>query len=133
MELGTLISSWFLEAIVAYAVGYLLLETGLDSWKLILATSTVPTLILLFLRTKTPESPRWLLMKGDNKTALEVLQIIYGPKASLEDISMPSNNKVKISKLFSKQYRKRMLFVCLFWNFGVVTIYAVYTFVPSIW
>jgi MFS transporter, putative metabolite transport protein len=130
--LGVLISSWFLGAIVAYFVGYLLLETGLGSWKLILATSAIPTLFVLILRTKTPESPRWLRLKGEDEKALAVLQRIYGPEATLDDIEKPDIKKVKISTLFSPQYRKRMLFVCLFWNFGVVPIYAVYTFVPSI-
>ena len=130
--LGTLICSWFLGAITAYGVGYFLLETGVGSWKLILATGAIPTIIVLFLRSKTPESPRWLRMKGQDDKALSVLQGIYGPKASLDDIPKPTTNKVKVSKLFSKQYRKRMLFVCLFWNFGVIPIYAVYTFVPSI-
>ncbi|MFS0600312.1 MFS transporter [Peribacillus frigoritolerans] len=130
--LGFLISSWFLGAIVAYIVGYVLLETGVDSWKLILATAAIPTLFVLMLRTQTPESPRWLRLKGEDEKALAVLQKLYGPTATLDDIEKPNIKKVSVSTLFAPQYRKRMLFVCLFWNFGVVPIYAVYTFVPTI-
>ncbi|MDQ6599091.1 MFS transporter [Bacillus salipaludis] len=130
--LGFLIVSWYLGATIAYFVGYFLLDSGPDAWKWMLASSAIPSLIVIFLRSKTPESPRWLLSKGKNEEALKIMKSIYGESVTLADIPTSSVQKPSLLKLFSPAYRKRTLFVMLFWNFQLIPMFAIYTFAPTL-
>jgi major inositol transporter-like SP family MFS transporter len=54
-------------------------------WRYMLAISALPALILFFGMIKMPESPRWLISKGKNGDALNILrQIREEKKAKLE-------------------------------------------------
>jgi putative MFS transporter len=130
--LGVLTSAWFLGAAVAYFVGYYLLKTGPDSWRWMLGSSAIPTLIVLFLRMNTPESPRWLLSRGQKEKALAIMKKIYGESTTLEDLPLEKSKKARLSKIFEPGYRKRTAFVVLFWNFQLIPLFAVYTFSPTI-
>ncbi len=58
--------------------------TGVD-WRIILGVGALPALLALALRTRMPESPRWLMLKGrydDTREALDTL----GMDASTKDI-----------------------------------------------
>ena len=71
---------------VAYFTGFLLGE----HWRWMFALGVVPALVLLAGMIFLPESPRWLLTKGREREALDVLERIRGTdaeaKAELEDI-----------------------------------------------
>ena len=130
--LGVLTAAWYFGAAVAYFVGFFLLDAGPDAWRWMLGSSTIPTLIVLLLRLKTPESPRWLLSKGKKEKALAIMKQIYGESTTLEDISIEKKQKISFAKLFGPVYRKRTTFVLLFWNFQLIPMFAIYTFAPTL-
>ncbi|MFE4351680.1 MFS transporter [Peribacillus butanolivorans] len=130
--IGFLTISWYLGATVAYFAGYFLLNLGPDAWKWMLGSSAIPTIIVILMRLNTPESPRWLLSKGQKEKALRIMKNIYGESTTLEDIPSGPVQKPSLMKLFSSAYRKRTIFVMLFWNFQLIPMFAIYTFAPTL-
>jgi MFS transporter, putative metabolite transport protein len=130
--IGFLTVSWYVGATVAYFVGYFLLNSGPDAWKWMLGSSAIPSVIVLLMRLNTPESPRWLLSKGQTEKALQIMKNIYGESTTLADIPSGPVQKPSIMKLFSPAYRKRTIFVMLFWNFQLIPMFAIYTFAPTL-
>ncbi len=74
--------AWYVGALLSTLVGWALLSTGPDSWRWMLGSAIVPALALLWLRRSLPESPRWLVRKGQYQQAEEALaqlQPAYSP------------------------------------------------------
>lgn len=70
--LAGLLIWWYVCFTVAATLSILVINTLPDSpdlWRYILASSFVPAAIMLFLRVGLPESPRWLLSKGRERSA----------------------------------------------------------------
>lgn len=55
---------------------WLLLPVGPDNWRWMLGIEAVPAIVFLLLLARVPESPRWLLLKGRDGPAREVLRRI---------------------------------------------------------
>lgn len=75
--------SYVLGSIAGPAVGLLLLASGLDhslTWRLLLGLGAVPSLLVLYARTKTPESPRFLAEIDEERAAAD-LTTFSGTKA----------------------------------------------------
>lgn len=51
---------------------------GSEVWRAMLGMETIPALIFLIVLFRIPESPRWLLVKGNENKASSILQKIYG-------------------------------------------------------
>ncbi len=130
--MGLLASAWYAGAVVAGIAGYLLLQTGPDAWRWMLGSAAIPALILVSGRWGTPESPRWLVSKGQTAEALAVIKQVYGPHASLQDLNEGATEKTRFSKLLEPDYLRKTLFVGLFWTFQVAPCFAIYTFAPQI-
>jgi len=97
---GTMVSFYQLFItigfLLAYLVNYLILKGAtLDSadpalgarmfnneyWRGMLGCETIPDLLFLLVIFFIPESPRWLIVKGQDGRAAEILQRIYGSEA----------------------------------------------------
>ncbi len=97
---GTMVSFYQLFItigfLLAYLVNYLILKgAALDSadpalsvrmfnneyWRGMLGCETIPDLLFLLVIFFIPESPRWLIVKGHDSRAAEILQRIYGSEA----------------------------------------------------
>src|SRR3954465_12621083 len=59
--------------VIAYFVDYALAGSG--SWRIMLALSAVPSLIVLAILARLPDTPRWYVMKGRRERAHEVLTV----------------------------------------------------------
>ncbi|NUJ15640.1 MFS transporter [Bacillus glycinifermentans] len=129
--LGILMSMWYLGALVSYIVAFLLMNLGDSAWRWILASSAVPTLILLVMRWGTPESPRWLLSKNRVEEAEDIIKDVYGEEVDLSH-ETGKVEKTRFKKMFEGIYLKRTLFIGLFWTFQVIPTFALYTFAPQI-
>jgi SP family arabinose:H+ symporter-like MFS transporter len=74
---GTLVSlnqlAIVIGILVAFFTNYLLVDTGEDNWRWMLLVMTVPSVLLFFSLFFVPESPRWLVARKQNDTALKVL------------------------------------------------------------
>jgi SP family arabinose:H+ symporter-like MFS transporter len=76
-----MLQQWMITVgiLVAYIVALVILRAapgaaGSVDWRLILGLGAVPALIGLALRTTMPESPRWLMSKGQYKRAADALR-----------------------------------------------------------
>ena len=135
--ISVMIVIWFMGAASAYIVGEIALRyAGDEAWRWVLASAAVPGILFLIARTGTPESPRWLLTKGREAEADQVVKQVYGPQYNAADLleATPSSAKQKVTvwSLFHSGYGKRMLFVCLFWTCSIIPIFAIYAFAPTV-
>jgi putative MFS transporter len=70
--------AWTLGFTVSYIIGYVMQSMGDDAWRWILFSSAVPSLLVLLVRQGTPESPLWLMKKGREREAREVIERLGG-------------------------------------------------------
>ena len=123
---------WRIGFLIAVLLGYALLWSGV-SWKVILATSVVPALIVLGLRIGLPESPRWLLRHGHEAEARAIVEKHMGPAFfAAEKLGEESVDGDGYRKLFRKGQRRRTVFVCIFWTCIVTPYFAIFTYAPRV-
>jgi len=70
--------------VIAYASNALLADIGPNAWRWMIAVAAVPSLLYTVLCFGLPESPRWILNKGDAESALRVLRRIRPGVAEAE-------------------------------------------------
>lgn len=129
--LGTLITGWSAGALVAALVGWGLAGVEPSGWRWMLASPAVFGIAIVLARIGTPESPRWLLLKGRVDEARGVVKRIYG--VDLHDLRAPAvSPKTDMREIFRGAYLRRTIFVGIFWGCQIVPLYAVATFGPVI-
>lgn len=133
-RIATLTILWFAGAAFAYVVGNAILDTGnVDAWRYALASAAIIGLGLLVLRIGTPESARWLLSKGREDEAEQVIKGVFGSHYSLRDLpEQPDEKKMSFSDLLHSGYGKRLFFVTVFWSCSIIPVFAVYAFAPKV-
>ncbi|HWR45855.1 MFS transporter [Sporomusa sp.] len=130
MAMGFIAAVWYVGATCADIVGYFLIDVS-GGWRWMLGSSAIFALALLVGRIGTPESPRWLVMKGRVDEARDVVKKVFGPDAEL-DLTEERVEKVRYSRLFTEGYLSRVIFVGTIWMCQVVPMFAIYTFGPQI-
>lgn len=128
--LSALVVAWFAGSCVSYLVGYWLASTGSDGWRWMLGSAAVPALVIVLLRARTPESPRWLLSKGRREQAETILKNVFGREARVEDMDEPDRSVGTRVVLRRKGYVGRILFVTAFQSAQIIPLYAIYTYLP---
>ena len=129
--LGSFSVIWTVGYVASTFVGTAMLSIGDDAWRWMLASSAVPAFLILIARIGTPESPRWLLNHGRVEEARAIVRKHLGANVVLDE--QPSGHKGGgYGILFSREYRKRTAFNCLFFVCIVMPYFAIYTFLPSI-
>lgn len=134
---GILLSSfsvvWTVGYVAATFVGYWLSKIlpADTAWQWMLASSAIPAAIIMFARIGTPESARWLMLKGRKAEADQILNKHFGPNVYIDDIQSSEKN-ASFMTLFSRQYIKRTIFNCVFFACIVMPYFAIYTFLPQI-
>ncbi|WP_144150880.1 MFS transporter [Paraburkholderia sp. BCC1885] len=135
---GTLLGSfsvvWTVGYVVANVLGLEYAHSAPDAWRWLLASATVPALIVLLLRIGTPESPRWLHGKGRIAEAEAIVLKHFGPNVTLDGGGADHQGNVRggFARLFKKDLIRRTLFNCAFFVCLVIPYFAVYTFLPTI-
>src|SRR3954447_3329602 len=74
--------------VVAYFVDYALAGSG--SWRIMLALSAVPSLVVLAILARLPDTPRWYVMKGRDELARATLRLTdpdADPDREVEEIA----------------------------------------------
>src|SRR3954465_3380267 len=100
--------------VLAYFVDYALAGSG--AWRVILALSAVPSLLVLLVLTRLPDTPRWYLMKGRRDDARETLRRT-DPEADAdreldeieEDLQRESGGSVR--EMLRRPYLRATMFV----------------------
>lgn len=128
--------------VLAYIFDYLLIGLGENAWRYMLAIPGIfGVLYLIFLITKFPESPRWLLAHGQKDEAIKVLNSIGGKTLVAEELPEmekmllieKGKDKMKFSDLFKGKTGKIVLIGTLIAAFQQITgINAVIMFSPEI-
>lgn len=129
--LGSFSVIWTFGYVAATFIGTAMLSLGDDAWRWMLASSAIPAVLILLARIGTPESPRWLVNQGRIAEARAVVSKHLGAHVVLDE-TPPSETRSGYAVLFSREYRKRTAFNCLFFVCIVMPYFAIYTFLPSI-
>lgn len=135
--IGGLNAMWFVGATVASFVGYWLLSLD-DGWRWMLLSCAVPAVVFLIARASIPESPHWLVGKGRQDEALDILKKYIGDAATLNGITSydPESATISTAKAFKMVltggYLSRVIFTSIFWTCTIVTLFSIYAFGPQI-
>lgn len=132
--LGSFSVVWTIGYVLANVLGMKYGDSIPDAWRWLLASASVPAVIVLLLRIGTPESPRWLLGKGKATEARAIVLKYFGPNVVLEVEGSASAAHVKqgYARLFQPDLIRRTLFNCGFFVCLVIPYFAIYTFLPGI-
>lgn len=118
---------------------YFLLGMGEHNWRWMLGVQTIPALLYLLLLWLVPESPRWLLMKGQDARALEVLSRAHGREQAEENLQQirQSLTVKRAGRGFRALLDRRLRFIMLI-AFGlaffqqITGINAIFYYLPTI-
>ena len=93
---GRFVTMFQLAITIGILLGYFVDRTltGSGEWRLMLGSSAVPALILLFGMFVVPPSPRWLLKMGRDEEAKDTLLKISGGSVSQADAELNEIRKV---------------------------------------
>jgi putative MFS transporter len=132
--LACLNAIWTVGFVVALLAGQLLTGLGDEAWRIMLASSALPALVVLSLRLGTPESPRWLVSHGRHDEARAVVREHLGKDVGIDDLieEAGSAREADWRELLGPRMRTRTAFAGLFWFCQVVPYFALFTFVPLI-
>jgi benzoate transport len=124
---------WVLAGIVAI---YVVPTFG---WRVCYLIGGIPALYAFVLLATLLESPHWLLGKGREAEAIDVLKRIEIIAKGKADEHAPGSllvplppKKVGLSALFSKEYRRATLAVWLIYFMGSVVIYGINGWLPTL-
>jgi putative MFS transporter len=129
--LGGMSIAWYGGFMIAFLIGYLLIENTDLSWHFILGTSTFISVALLLGRIGLPESPRWL-WSMNRKDEARALAKKYMPDDALADVQHEDVQRGTFGMLFSSQYWRSTLFTSGFWFCAVTPYFAIATFADSV-
>jgi len=129
-----MLQQWMITVgiLVSYLIALVILRAfpgsagGMD-WRLILGLGAVPALIAVTLRTRMPESPRWLIRHGKYDQASEALAVL-GVEASAEQVRATADDLDKADKTETQRksrwtpgVRRALIVVCVFFVFQQIT------------
>jgi MFS family permease len=140
---------WLVGAFSLQAAGIMLgalvgvvvlnLLPDVDSWRIMLGFGVLPALVIIFLRRKTPESPRWLAQNGHEEEAERVTETLVGHPVQVTDADRergeapPEGLKAFIQpRLFGREFRRRTIFTAVPWFLMDIAVYGVGIFTPTI-
>ncbi|MEM4090003.1 MAG: MFS transporter [Thermoplasmatales archaeon] len=110
--MGTSLAMMPTGAIASVGVTYGLIAAGIApviAWRWLLGLAVIPAIAVIILRSRVPESPRWLLANGKYDDYKRVMAKLLNAKP--EDVTIP-------------QQRKKMSITALFTKFGKPTTYS---------
>jgi len=130
--LSVLAAAWAAGYVAAYLVGFAIRDIGPDAWRLMLALSGVPALLILPLRLGVPESPIWLAARGRTEEALAIVRDKFGPHVTLPAAPVAVHKRGGFRELMSKRWRRNTLVGCVFYTCQVIPFFALGTFSPRV-
>jgi len=126
--------------LIAFLSNALLAGIGENAWRWMLGVAAVPSLLYTVFCFGIPESPRWLLGRGERTKGLEVLQLIQ-PEATSAELTLLADNIVAASsstradsaRFWSRQLKTPILLAFLIAFFNQMSgINAILYFAPRI-
>lgn len=126
--LGSIAAFWFIGFISAFVVAHV---WDADSWRMLLASSAVPALVVLILRMALPESPRWLQAQGRTTEAQAIVSAHYGPQYGLPP-APTEVVKARLRDFFRENDYRTVIYSGLFWFCQVGPLFAIFTFIVPV-
>jgi len=130
--LSGLAIAWALGYACAYVVGYLLKDLDPQIWRVMLATSAIPSLIALTIRFNIPESPLWLQRKGREAEAQAIVKKYLGDHVILPPLSTSIGHNAGHDRLWSKKWARNLFIASFFYVCLVIPYFALGTFSPLV-
>ncbi|MFJ4064644.1 MFS transporter [Pseudomonas sp. NPDC089996] len=130
--LSVLAAAWAAGYVAAYLVGFAIRDVGPDAWRLMLALSGLPALLILPLRMGVPESPIWLIARGRTAEAQAIVRSKFGPHVTLPASPAMVQKRGSLGELMSKRWRRNTLVGCVFYTCQVIPFFALGTFSPRV-
>ena len=124
---------WVLAGIVAMYV------VPVYGWRVCYLVGGIPALYAFVLVAVLPESSHWLLGKGREKEAIELIKHmeiasngVAGEWAPGSLVAPPPPKKIGVSALFSPEYRQATMALWVIYFMGSVVIYAINGWLPTL-
>jgi SP family arabinose:H+ symporter-like MFS transporter len=132
-----MLQQWMITVgiLVSYLVALIILRAfpgsagGVD-WRLILGLGAVPALIAVVLRSRMPESPRWLMRHGKYEQMRDALGVL-GVDASLDQVRATARNLERADERqdaarsrrsrWTPGVRRALIVICVFFLFQQIT------------
>jgi putative MFS transporter len=120
---------WPIGALTSVGISYLLVLMHFPPyiiWRVILGVAVIPAAVVVYLRRKVPESPRWLLSKGRIDEYKKVMASLFN--VSPEKVAIP--NKIKSEGIISvfRKYKRSTIYSAIAWiTAGTTSIFTIFT------
>jgi putative MFS transporter len=111
---------------------------GIDGWRWMFVAGSLGAVIVWFVRTSLPESPRWLESVGRTAEAEAIVARMEEEASAAGPLLPPSRDetatvgRARLSVLFGAQYRSRTIMLGVFHIFQTVGYYGFGTLVPLV-
>lgn len=124
---------WALGSILAAGLAWLIVPHL--GWRWLLAVSALPGLIIFFIRRGIPESPRYLMVKGQHERAEAVLAQVAAENGvtlgAFELQPLAAAPAPKVSALWRPGLRRTTLLLWVIWFSISLGYYGVFTWLPN--
>lgn len=124
--LGTGLMSWWIGGSIAVALGLALLPFGAVAWRWLLGAGAIPAVIVLVLRRKVEETPRFAAEMNDQKEIKEIKEK-FGIDEKAE--TSPTDDS---GNYITPNYRKRGVFVFTSWFLNDLIFYGIGIYTASL-
>lgn len=108
---------WVAGFITATLVAFLFLGSGTNTWRWMFGLAAIPALVVLLGRQALPESPRWLIKRGDIEGARRASAKLGLPMPPLTEV----REQTRFSELFSPRYRRTTIVMSLVFGFNCLS------------
>lgn len=126
--LATLQTTWFVGFVGA---NFVALAWAQDNWRLVLASSALPAIVIALARIRLPESPRWLRSRGRDAEARRIVESHFPPGTALPEMEASSDDG-GIKELFGRAHRRKTAYAGVFWACQVGPLFAIFTFITPV-
>lgn len=125
---------WTGGYVLATFVGYTLASLD-DGWRYMLSSSAIFGALAIIARIGLIESPRWLAMNGKEEVAADLVHRHIGSNVTIDNLlNRTAEEEVSRSykALFANGMWKKTTFICVAFVAGVLPLYGIMTFLPTI-
>ena len=123
--------------LLAYFVNWMFAGLGPSNWRWMYAAGAVPSVVFFILLLRVPESPRWLVKKGREKEAANVLARVNTAEIAAREIleikDALASEKGSFRELFGPDFRRPLLIAVVLAALQQITgINAILYYAPRI-
>ena len=126
-------SFWAVGTIVAAGLAWLLVPSF--GWRPLLATSAVAAVLVLWIRSRVPESPRYLAISGKTDEAREILAGVARengrPIPEGELVAGERGSGATVARLWRPGLRRMTLMLWITWFCISLAYYGIFTWLPQ--